>query len=351
MPLSLQARYGLLRVRDEHPGFPQPAWRLDPDPRISDTELLIDVERLNVDSASFRQLAEEAGGDPDRVAGRIREIVAERGKLHNPVTGSGGMLIGAVREVGSVFAESRPVRVGTRVASLISLTLTPLTLERIVDVDMHHGQVRVEGTAVLFESSPFAELPTDIAEPIALAALDVAGAPARTRVMVHRGDAVLLLGGGGTSGLLSLYEARRAAGPEGLIMVVDRAAALADVRTTGLADILVEADATDAVATVEAVFAAGGREADVTLNVVNVPGTELATILLTRESGAVLFFSMATSFTAAALGAEGLGRATTMLIGNGHMPDTGAIALGVLRECAPVRAVFERRYLGAGARS
>jgi L-erythro-3,5-diaminohexanoate dehydrogenase len=348
VPLSLQARYGLLRVLDDGRGFPQPAWRLDPDPRISDTEVLIDVERLNVDSASFRQLSGEAGGDPGAVAERIREIVAERGKLHNPVTGSGGMLIGSVREVGTVFAESRPVRVGARVASLISLTLTPLALRRVLDVDMRHGQVRVEGTAVLFESSPFAELPSDIPEPIALAALDVAGAPARTRAMVRPGDAVTLIGGGGTSGLLSLAEARSAAGPDGLVTVVDRAPALADVRRTGLADLVVEADATDPVAAVDAVTAAGGREADVTLNLVNVPGSELATILLTRPSGTVLFFSMATSFTAAALGAEGLGRETTMLIGNGHMPDMGAIALDVLRTNPEVRAVFERRYLEAG---
>ncbi|HUZ83596.1 MAG TPA: L-erythro-3,5-diaminohexanoate dehydrogenase [Gaiellales bacterium] len=344
--MSPQARYGMLRVLADRPGFPQPAWRLDPDPRISDTELLIDVERLNVDSASFRQLVEQADGDERRVGERILEIVAERGKLHNPVTGSGGMLVGTVREVGSQLAESRPVRPGARVASLISLTLTPLALERVLGVDMRHGQVRVQGTAVLFESSPFAELPADIPERIALAALDVAGAPSRTRAMVAPGDAVLLLGGGGTSGLLCLAEARSCAGDAGLVMVVDRGDAVADVRASGLADVVVEADATDPIGTVEAVVAAGGREADVTLNLVNVPGTELTTILLTRETGTILFFSMATSFTAAALGAEGLGRATTMIIGNGHMPDRGRIALDVLRTCPAVRGVFERRYGG-----
>ena len=344
MPLSAASRYGLLRVVEPEGSFPQPARVLDPDPRISDTELLIQVERLNVDSASFRQLSRQAGGDPDAVAGLISSIVAERGKLHNPVTGSGGMLVGTVAEVGSVLAESRPVRPGSRIATLVSLTLTPLRLEQVLEVDMHHGQVGVRGTAVLFESSPFAVLPDDIPERIALAALDVAGAPSRTRAMVSPGDAVMLVGGGGTSGLLSLAEARAATGADGLVMVVDRGEALADVRATGLADIAVEADATDPTAALEAVRAAGGREADVTLNLVNVPGTELATILLTRAEGTILFFSMATSFTAAALGAEGLGRETTMLIGNGHMPDMGAIALEVLRTNPAVRAVFERRY-------
>lgn len=88
MPLSLAARYGLHRVLDGHGTFPQPAWKLDADPRISDAEILVDVDRLNLDSASFRQ----------------------RGKLHNPATGSGGRLVGTVREVGSIVRESAAAR-------------------------------------------------------------------------------------------------------------------------------------------------------------------------------------------------------------------------------------------------
>lgn len=87
MPLSLAARYGLHRVLDGHGTFPQPAWKLDADPRISD-----------------------AGGDPARVAQAIVAIVAERGKLHNPATGSGGRLVGTVREVGSIVRESAAAR-------------------------------------------------------------------------------------------------------------------------------------------------------------------------------------------------------------------------------------------------
>jgi L-erythro-3,5-diaminohexanoate dehydrogenase len=110
MPLSLAARYGLHRVLDGHGTFPQPAWKLDADPRISDAEILVDVDRLNLDSASFRQLASEAGGDPARVAQAIVAIVAERGKLHNPATGSGGRLVGTVREAGSIVRESAAAR-------------------------------------------------------------------------------------------------------------------------------------------------------------------------------------------------------------------------------------------------
>ena len=345
MPLSPAVRYGLHRVVGEPGVFPQPAWRLDSDPRISDAEMLIAVERLNLDSASFRQLTEATGGESAAVAAEIERIVADRGKMHNPVTGSGGMLIGTVTEVGSLVRETRHVAPGDRIATLISLTLTPLRLDRVVDVDMRHGQIGVEGSAVLFESSPFALLPADIEERIALAALDVAGAPSRTASIVRPGDTVLILGAAGTSGLLTLHEARKHAGPAGTVIAVDLdGAGLDDVRATGLADHVVAADATDPLGLYESVMDAAGREADVAVNLVNVGGTELGTILLTRETGTILFFSMATSFTTAALGAEGLGRATTMLIGNGHMPDAGLTALNVLRENAAVRAIFRRRY-------
>ena len=53
---------------------------------------------------------------------------------------------------------------------------------------------------------------------------------------------------------------------------------------------------------------------------VDVPGCEGGAILATAEGGTVVFFSMATSFTAAALGAEGLAADVTMLVGNGYVP-------------------------------
>jgi L-erythro-3,5-diaminohexanoate dehydrogenase len=336
--------YGLDRVIEPQGAFPQPAWRLDADPHAGPGEVLVDVERLNLDSASFHQLSQQAGGDAVLVAAEIERIVAERGKMHNPVTGSGGMLVGTVVDAGETVRRLRGVQPGRRIASLISLTLTPLRLHRVLEVDMRHGQVAVEGTAVLFASSPWAELPDDIPERMALAALDVAGAPSRTAAMVRPGDTVLLVGGGGTSGLLSLHEARRGAGDGGTVVVADlEGPALDDVRSTGLADHVVAADATDALALQAAVTGAAGQS-DLTVNMVNVPGTELGSILCTRESGTILFFSMATSFTAAALGAEGVGCATTMVIGNGHMPDMGLTALGVLRDNRRIREIFEQRY-------
>ena len=106
--------------------LPQAARRLNNDfDSVYDDELLLEVERLNIDSASFVQM--EGQGD---VAAQILETVRTRGKQHNPVTGSGGMLLGRVARVGAALAELKSplatLHKGDRVATLVSLTLTPL---------------------------------------------------------------------------------------------------------------------------------------------------------------------------------------------------------------------------------
>ena len=136
--------YGLSRVLRPAGALPQAADALDPSLPIGPDEILIDVDHLNIDAASFRQIKESVGGDAARVADAIRRIVAERGKMHNPVTGSGGMLIGRVREVGPQHPAASTLRSGDRIATLVSLTLTPLKLESIDAVHLDNDRVDVK---------------------------------------------------------------------------------------------------------------------------------------------------------------------------------------------------------------
>jgi len=326
--------YGTHRVIEPAGVLPQPAWRLDNTSPPWDNEILVDVETLNVDAASFRQIADEAGGDPDRAAEIILRFVAERGKLHNPVTGSGGMLVGTVRWVGPALQTD--LRPGERIATLVSLSLTPLKIEQIKAVRLEADQVDIEGTAILFETGLWARLPADIPERLALAVLDVCGAPAQTVRLTKPGDTVLILGGGGKSGLLCSYAARRAGA--GRVIALDYCSESLDrARRLGAAHEIIQGDARDALAVMRLV----GEKADLTLSNVNLPGAELSAVLATKPSGKVYFFSMATSFTAAALGAEGVGSPVEMLIGNGYYPGHANLALQLVRENARLRALLE----------
>ena len=325
---------GLHRVVSPQGALPQAADVLDPSPPIADDEVLVSVERLNLDAASYRQLVTKHGGDGAAVRDEVLAIVAARGKMQNPVTGSGGMLVGTVAEVGA--ASPLGLRAGERVATLVSLTLTPLAIESTT-WDGLSEQVPCTGHAILFARSIAAPLPDDLPAPLALAVLDVCGAPALVRRVASAGTRVCVIGAAGKSGSLSLAAARRnGAATVGVVPSREEASALLDA---GLADDVVVADARDAVALSSAV----GEPCDVTVVCVDVPGCEHGAILCTRDGGTVVFFSMATSFPAAALGAEGLAADVTMLVGNGYVPGHAAYALDLVREDAGVRRLFEAR--------
>jgi L-erythro-3,5-diaminohexanoate dehydrogenase len=354
---------GLHRVLEPEGVLPQAAARLDPRPEIWPDEVRIDVETLNLDAASYRQLAEKHHGDGDAVRAEVLDIVAARGKMQNPVTGSGGMLVGTVAEVGP--NSPLGLTVGDRVATLVSLSLTPLAVsDGLKGWDGRSEQVPASGHAILFGRSIAAVLPNDIDPRLALMVMDVCGAPALVRRVVRGfaagrivddsprpGDrnrprsgaapTVCVLGGAGKSGSLSLAAARDA-GASQLIGVVPHEAEATTLRASGLADIVVVADARSPLGLSEAVRAAGGP-ADVTVVCVDVPGCEQPAILATADGGTVVFFSMATSFAAAALGAEGLAADVTMLVGNGYVPGHAVYALDLLRRIPAVRELFEAR--------
>ena len=84
-------RYGTHRVIEPIGTLPQPALRLDNTMEIYHNEALIDVTTLNIDSASYTQIKKTCGANADKMKQMILSIVAERGKMQNPVTGSGGI--------------------------------------------------------------------------------------------------------------------------------------------------------------------------------------------------------------------------------------------------------------------
>lgn len=338
---------GTHRVLEPAGAMPQTAWKIDNTPIAFENEILCDVEVLNIDSASFKQISDECGADADKIKAHVLAIVNERGKQHNPVTGSGGMFIGYVLKVGEKLRDRIDLKPGNRIASLVSLTLTPLSIEAVTRVDVATGRIWIRGKAILFESGLWAKLPDDIDENVALAVLDVAGAPAQVQRLCSAGQTVVVIGADGKSGMLSCAQAKARVGETGRVIGV---APFADtpsarlLREAGLVDEFIVADARDALGMSDAVKAVLPELADIVINCVNVPNTELASILSTKDDGIVYFFSMSTSFTAAALGAEGVGKDVTMIVGNGYAKGHAATALQTLRDNPLIHAYFNEKY-------
>ena len=339
-------KYGTHRVIEPKGVLTQAAWKIDNDmTKHYSNEIICDVISLNIDSASFTQIEEACGGDEQKIGEMIMGIVSERGKQQNPVTGSGGMFIGKVAYIGEDLKD-RDLKVGDKIASLVSLSLTPLKIEKILAIHKDIDRVDIIGQAVLFESGIYAKLPDDMSEPLALAALDVAGAPAQARKLPKEGDSVLILGANGKSGVLCGYEAMKKVGPKGNVVgVVRNPAQVPALMELGVYNKVIVASATEPIAVLDAALAANdGKEYDISICCVNIESCEMSAILPVRDDGIVYFFSMATSFTKAALGAEGIGKDVTMIIGNGYTKDHAEITLNVLRENEKLRKLFDEKY-------
>jgi L-erythro-3,5-diaminohexanoate dehydrogenase len=340
-------KYGAHRVIKPEGVLPQPALKLDNNmDEIYDNEILIDVRRLNIDSASFHQICEEYGKDEKAIAKRVKSLVEERGKHHNPVTGSGGMLIGVVDRIGEALNGKIDLKPGDKIATLVSLSLTPLRVDEVKKVHLDVDQVEIEGKAILFESGVYAKIPDDMTENLALSILDVAGAPAQAERLVKKGDKVLVIGANGKSGLLCCQVAKDKVGDSGMVIGTSRT--LEDksmAKELNLVDKYFSSSAKDALEVYDKVYkATDGEMCDVVINCVNVPDTEMASILACKDMGTVYFFSMATSFTKAALGAEGIGHDVMMIIGNGYAHNHADISLDVVRKHPELRKVFEKKY-------
>lgn len=338
-------KYGTHRVLEPRGVLPQPAWAIDNDfSTLYDNEVLFDVDTLNVDAASFLNLKERAEGIPEDVGNLIKCIVCTRGKLHNPETGSGGMFIGRVVKIGSNCPPCVDLKVGDKVASLVSLSLTPLWIDEILKIHMDTDKVDIKGQAVLFPSGIWAKIPDDLPESLVLSVLDVAGAPAQTDRLVWLGDTVAVLGARGKSGMLCCYQATKR-GASKVIAVIHSEEGREDVDNAPFIDEVVVASADNALDLLEKIDeVTEGQLCNVVINCVSRPNCEMGAILITDIGGIVYFFSMATDFTKAALGAEGVGKDIEMIIGNGYCMDHADLALDIMRESKYLRALYEKRY-------
>jgi L-erythro-3,5-diaminohexanoate dehydrogenase len=339
--------YGAHRVVEPRGVLPQSAYKIDNNMDVLyDNEIRVDVDWLNIDSASFSQIKKQAAGNTQKIERIIMDTVAARGKQHNPVTGSGGMFLGRVEKIGAALQNTIDLQPGDLIASLVSLSLTPLKIDRILAVRQETDQVRIRGQAILFESGIYAKLPSDIPPNLALAVLDVCAAPVQTTRLVNPGDTVAILGGSGKAGILCAWAAKQRAGDSGRIIgIAGSAAGLEKLEEVGICDDHLVLDAVDALQCYERIKKlTAGQMADVVINCVNVADTEMGSILMTRNRGTVYFFSMATSFTRAALGAEGVGKDIDMIIGNGYARDHAKAALDILRRSPKIRSLYERLY-------
>lgn len=338
-------QYGSHRVLTPKGLLPQAAEKVSNDPKIFSNEILVDVIALQPTATAFGRIKNECGGDIDKIKQTIMEIVQDRGKFQDPVTKSGGMLIGTIKEIGEDLKDMVDIKVGDKIATLVSLSLTPLKIYEIDHIDLDTEQVFCKADAVLFESGIYTKIPEDLGQNLSLAIMDVAGAPAQVAMNAKPGDVVVVIGAG-KAGLLCLADAKKRVAPNGKVVCLEYSEAQCDtVKKLGIADVVLQVNGQEPLATYNKyIEAMNGRLADFTVSTVNVPDTELSAILVTNDAGKIYFFSMSTDFVKASLGAEGVKKHVSMIIGNGYYPGHADITFDIVRNNKNLKEYFVNRY-------
>lgn len=338
--------YGGHRVLEPKGYLPQAANKINNDSKIFSNEILIEVIALNPTSTAFDRIRNECNGDKEKIKKAITEIVETQGKFQDPVTKSGGNLIGIVKEIGEDLKGKIDLKIGDKIATLVSLSLTPLKIYEILDINVHTDQVFVKADAILFESGIYTKLPDDLEENLSLAIMDVAGAPAQVAINAKPNDVVVVIGSG-KAGLLCLHEAKQRVKPNGKVICIEYSKEQCElVETMGLADYTIQGNAQNPLEILQKYQQnMGDKLADLTINTVNVSDTEVATVLITKNEGLVYFFSMSTNFVKASLGAEGVGKHTKMLVGNGYYPGHADMTFQIMRENQVLKSYFKNKYV------
>ncbi|WP_052475973.1 L-erythro-3,5-diaminohexanoate dehydrogenase [Cohnella kolymensis] len=336
--------FGTHRVLEPQYSLPQPAWKLDNNMVIYESELLIAVETLNVNSVSFAQIYNECEGDREKIADKILKIVSSRGKLHNPITGTGGMLIGRIKEIGAKYLNSQNLIVGDKIASLTSLSLTPLKIHKIKGIHMNTAQIDVQAEAVLFHSAPIVKVPDDLPLSEVMAVLDEAGAPMQAWKLVQQHDTVLIMGAGGKLGLLCAFAARQKLGDSGKIIgLVKTGKSAKRIKYAQVFDEIICADALKSVQTLKEIFGAYNL-ADITIDCINCPGTETLAVLATRARGTVFFANLASNYNIASLTAEGIGKDINIFAYKGYSDGHAEFAIKLLKQNDTLRRMLSARF-------
>jgi len=346
--------YGYHRVIKPKGLLPQTALRLNNSIKlINQHELLIRVDTLMLDSSSMRQLRERYS--KDKIPEAIMKIVQMRGKMHNPVSNSGGVLIGTVIDFGGAFCERRSENknflIGKRVIPVASLTTLPLRLEQVLSIK--DDCISVSGHAIAFSCMPIWAIPDDFSDHLALSCLDISSIVPQVRrvfqnLAADKQHLRVLVIGCGKAGIVTLFllkEMLRNNPKLKLdVLAFDRSEqAVKFVKKENLAQKVAVGDATSPLSTYQFITKNGGP-CDLVINVVNTPNTETATLICAKEAvdgGTVLWFSMATQFDQAALATDGLGKDVIMLVGNGVAQNQVSEISKLVREFPNLRQLLE----------
>ncbi|MCF6465831.1 sigma 54-interacting transcriptional regulator [Clostridium sp. Cult2] len=336
--------YGVHRALEPKNTLPQPAWKLDNAMEIFNNEILIDVKIINIDLASFDQITIECQGDISRIERKILEIIDKRGKLHNPVTDTGGILFGKVKKIGKKYNNTQDINVGDYIIST-TLSLTPIRIYKINRIHIDHAQIEVEGEAILFSSTQIIKIDNIFSANELIYALDEGASSKEVNRLAKQGDKVLIVEAGGKIGLLCAYAVREKLNHgEDIIGIVRTKEEKNFLSKYNIYNRIYDFDISNTIEAFDTIMTIEKELFDLTINCSRSPGTEILSVLCTKPNGTLYFAGIGSNYKTAFLNAEGIGRDINILAYKGYCEGHEKFVVNLLEKNKDLRNLQENIY-------
>ena len=336
----MKTNYGTERVLEPKHVLPASAWKLDNTRYLNSGEMRLDVKRIQIEGTSFKELCLEGGDNEQKIKQKIIDIVIRRGKLHNPVTDTGGLLFGVVAEIDDEYPNTKGLKVGDEVICNASLASIPLHIDDVTGIDRAYGQVDVEGYAIIAPKMPVLKKPADLPIKLLMYTLDESGTIYRISTTAVGKKRFLVVGNNLLSNLLFGVAIRKVARDDAEIVClldkktdevlkgesIDRLAA--EVFTEiHYVDILRPLECIDTIES-EGLF-------DLSVNCVDLGGRGIIKNLATKSGGTVVFANLINNYNIALYITEAIARQLDIRCADGYLEAYDAFDFEIVRDMVP----------------
>lgn len=347
---NLEMPYGTRRVLEPEHVLPTSAWRLDNSHKIYENEIRVDIDTIHIECTSFKQICIEANNNDDKIKQKIIDIVIRRGKLHNPVTDTGGLFSGKVAEIGEDFDNKKSLLVGDDVICNASLASVPIYLDKIISIDRAFGQIEVEGYAILTEDIPLIRKPSFVPTNLLLFAFNESGTLYRISATAVGKKKFLIVGNNLLSNLLFGYAVRKVARQDAeIICLLDKKT---DMVLRGhsinqlIKMVFTDVHYVDILKPMECLSTLNADSLfDVSINCADIPGAETINILATKSGGTVVFANLINNYNIALYITESISRQLDIRCADGYLEAYDDFDISLVRDLMPYIEKAEKTNL------
>lgn len=332
--------YGLDRVIAPKQVFPASAWELDNSSELKPGEMRVSLRKVHVESTSFKQICQEATNDEDLIKEKIKDIVIRRGKLHNPVTDTGGLFYGVVEEISKDYDNAKGLKVGDEVICNSSLAGVPLYINTITSIDENYPQFEADGYAICLPGVPVVKKPEGMPIELLMFVLNESGTiykVGREAVGKHR---FAVIGNNMLMNLIYGYAIRNAAGPDAEILCIfDRNTEVMmegkDIEELSK-QVFTQVSYHNLMKPVTCLKSFRNYPSmDMVVNCADIPGSETISVMATRSGGTVVFANFISNYNMALYVTEAISRDIRITSAEGYLEEYDEYDFDIVRGVAP----------------